>query len=180
MVKIGDKLPNAQFGLMTDDGPVSVPFADKLAGRKVVVFGFPGAFTPTCSSLHMPSITKNKAQYDAKGVDEVICIAVTTPMLCEFGARFRAQLPWVSLCWLTWMGLIRKPLAWTLLFQALVFLAARNVTQCILVMVLCFNLTLRKAAQTVSSQEATRFYAKSKSFGTVAGLTAQQSRHGLG
>ena len=79
MVKIGDKLPNAQFGLMTDDGPVSVPFADKLAGRKVVVFGFPGAFTPTCSSLHMPSITKNKAQYDAKGVDEVICIAVNDP-----------------------------------------------------------------------------------------------------
>ena len=79
MVKIGDKLPNAQFGLMTDDGPVSVPFADKLAGRKVVVFGFPGAFTPTCSSLHMPSITKNKTQYDAKGVDEVICIAVNDP-----------------------------------------------------------------------------------------------------
>ncbi|MFB0994197.1 MAG: peroxiredoxin [Paracoccaceae bacterium] len=76
MIKVGEKLPNAELGSMTDGGPVVVFLAQKLVGRKVAIFGFPGAFTPTCSGAHMPTVVRTKMEYDAKGVDEIICLAV--------------------------------------------------------------------------------------------------------
>lgn len=78
-IKVGDKLPDAALLRMDDDGPKTVPLADKLAGRRVIVFAVPGAFTPTCSSAHVPSFVRTKAQFDEKGIDEIICVSVNDP-----------------------------------------------------------------------------------------------------
>ena len=75
-ITVGQRLPDASLIQMGPDGPETVELAEKLAGRKVVIFALPGAFTPTCDSAHMPSFIRTKAQFDAKGVDEIICISV--------------------------------------------------------------------------------------------------------
>lgn len=83
----GQKLPDADFLVMTDDGPETVNLQQKLAGRKVVLFAVPGAFTRTCSALHLPSFIRTKPQFEAKGVDEIICIAVNDPFVMRAWAE---------------------------------------------------------------------------------------------
>lgn len=65
------------------DGPQPVSVADKLKGRKVVIFAVPGAFTPTCHSAHVPSFIRTKGDFDAKGVDEIICVSVNDPFVMQ-------------------------------------------------------------------------------------------------
>ncbi|HKL05491.1 MAG TPA: peroxiredoxin [Roseovarius sp.] len=77
----GDTLPDATLLQMGADGPEEVELADKTKGRKVVIFAVPGAYTPTCHSAHVPSFTRTKDQFDAKGVDEVICVSVNDPFV---------------------------------------------------------------------------------------------------
>jgi len=72
----GDRVPAATLIRMGGKGPETVDLAERLAGRKVVIFALPGAFTPTCDSAHLPSFIRTKAEFDAKGVDEIICISV--------------------------------------------------------------------------------------------------------
>lgn len=80
-ISTGDTLPNATLGQMGAEGPEQVELGDKLKGRKVVIFAVPGAFTPTCHSAHVPSFVRTKAGFDAKGVDEIICISVNDPFV---------------------------------------------------------------------------------------------------
>jgi len=61
---------------MGDDGPEEVTIDTLTSGRKIVLFGLPGAFTPTCSSAHVPSFIRTIDQFIAKGVDEIVCVAV--------------------------------------------------------------------------------------------------------
>ncbi|MEN8721347.1 MAG: peroxiredoxin [Alphaproteobacteria bacterium] len=75
-IKVGDKLPEATLMEMTDKGPAPVPSADFFAGKKVVLFALPGAFTPTCSNQHLPGFVKNADALKAKGVDEIACLSV--------------------------------------------------------------------------------------------------------
>ncbi|MDW3118504.1 MAG: peroxiredoxin [Roseovarius pacificus] len=77
----GDTLPDATLLHLGADGPEEVALADKIKGRKVVIFAVPGAYTPTCHSSHVPSFTRTKDQFDAKGVDEIICISVNDPFV---------------------------------------------------------------------------------------------------
>ena len=72
----GDKLPSAILRRMGDDGPEEVTIDTLTSGRKIVLFGLPGAFTPTCSSAHVPSFIRTIDQFIAKGVDEIVCVAV--------------------------------------------------------------------------------------------------------
>ena len=60
-IKVGDKLPNATFRVMTAEGPKPKTTDDIFKGKKVALFAVPGAFTPTCSNLHMPSFLNNAA-----------------------------------------------------------------------------------------------------------------------
>jgi len=76
MIAVGDRLPNADLVRMGADGPETVRLSERLAGRKVVVFALPGAFTPTCDSAHLPSFIRTKPAFDSKGVDEILCISV--------------------------------------------------------------------------------------------------------
>ncbi|WP_146346423.1 peroxiredoxin [Falsiphaeobacter marinintestinus] len=83
MISVGDTLPEATLIQMTADGPAAVSLAEKTAGRKVVIFAVPGAFTPTCHSAHVPSFIRTKDQFDAKGVEEVICVSVNDPFVMK-------------------------------------------------------------------------------------------------
>ena len=72
----GDKLPDIGLVKATADGPDKLQSADFFAGRKVALFAVPGAFTPTCSAKHLPGFVEKAAEFKAKGVDEIACVAV--------------------------------------------------------------------------------------------------------
>jgi glutaredoxin/glutathione-dependent peroxiredoxin len=75
-IAVGDTLPQAEFLTMTGDGQQSVSTDVIFAGRKVVLFGLPGAFTPTCSMNHLPGFLSNIDAIKAKGVDTIACVTV--------------------------------------------------------------------------------------------------------
>ncbi len=72
----GDQLPDATLMHLGAEGPEEINLNELVAGKKVVIFAVPGAYTPTCSSAHMPSFVKNADALKAKGVDEIICVSV--------------------------------------------------------------------------------------------------------
>lgn len=74
-IKVGDKLPNTTLFRIGDDGVESYDSNDVFKGRKVVVFGLPGAFTPTCTAQHMPGYVKRADEFAAKGV-AIACLSV--------------------------------------------------------------------------------------------------------
>lgn len=74
-ISVGSRLPDATLLRVKPDGHEPVTVADYFGGRRVVVFAVPGAFTPTCDSAHLPSFIRTKPQFDAKGIDEVACLA---------------------------------------------------------------------------------------------------------
>jgi len=78
-ISTGVTLPDATLLMKDADGIHSVSLADKMKGRKVIIFAVPGAFTPTCSSAHVPSFIRTKDAFAAKGVDEIICISANDP-----------------------------------------------------------------------------------------------------
>jgi len=80
-ISTGDTLPEVTLVQMGKAGPEPVSLAGKTAGRKVIIFAVPGAFTPTCHSAHVPSFIRTKDQFDAKGVDEIICLSVNDPFV---------------------------------------------------------------------------------------------------
>ncbi|SLN46275.1 peroxiredoxin [Ruegeria meonggei] len=81
MISTGDTLPDATLIQMGANGPEEVRISSKTKGRKVVVFAVPGAFTGTCTTAHVPSFMRTKDQFNAKGVDEIICVAVNDPFV---------------------------------------------------------------------------------------------------
>lgn len=79
----GDTLPDATLIQMGEEGPAPVKMSDKVSGRKVVIFAVPGAYTPTCHSAHVPSFVRTKGDFDAKGVDEIICVSCNDPFVMK-------------------------------------------------------------------------------------------------
>ena len=77
----GDKLPDATLLQMGENGPEEVALSDRLAGRKVVLFAVPGAYTPTCHSAHVPSFVRTKDEFEDKGIDEIVCVSVNDPFV---------------------------------------------------------------------------------------------------
>ena len=75
-IKVGDKLPEAPIGLLTDGKPGSMTVAELTAGKKVALIAVPGAFTPTCSARHLPGYTEKAADFRAKGIDTIACVSV--------------------------------------------------------------------------------------------------------
>lgn len=76
MIKVGDQIPSMTLTKATAEGPKPVTTDEIFKGRTVVLFAVPGAFTPTCSAKHLPGYVQNFAALKAKGVDEVVCMAV--------------------------------------------------------------------------------------------------------
>ncbi len=80
-IEVGQALPNITVKAQTPDGPAEVAMSSILDGRTVVVFAVPGAFTPTCTLNHLPGFMENRDAILAKGVDEIVCIAVNDPFV---------------------------------------------------------------------------------------------------
>ncbi|KAB0679574.1 peroxiredoxin [Aureimonas leprariae] len=75
-IAIGDTIPNATLKTPGPDGPRNISTGEVFTGRKVVMFGVPGAFTGTCSNVHLPGFLDNEEAIRAKGVDEIAVLAV--------------------------------------------------------------------------------------------------------
>ncbi len=75
-IKVGDTIPSATLVKATDAGPAPISTGDLFGGRTVALFSVPGAFTPTCSAKHLPGFVTNADEIKAKGIDEIVCIAV--------------------------------------------------------------------------------------------------------
>ena len=75
-IAVGETLPDATFKTLTPDGAKDLTTADVFAGKKVVMFGVPGAFTPTCSRNHLPGFIGKADEFFAKGVDTIAVTAV--------------------------------------------------------------------------------------------------------
>ncbi|AOK28663.1 peroxiredoxin [Burkholderia singularis] len=83
MIRVGDTLPDAELFEYLDDarvgctlGPNAFSVREQTAGRRVAIFGLPGAFTPTCSTQHVPGYVEHAERLRAAGVDEIWCVAV--------------------------------------------------------------------------------------------------------
>ena len=72
----GDTIPDVPLVRASADGPEQVASADYFRGRRVAVFGVPGAFTPTCSARHLPGFVDKVNEIRAKGVDEIAALSV--------------------------------------------------------------------------------------------------------
>lgn len=72
----GDKIPSAKLRTLTSDGPKDITTDEIFAGKTVVLFGLPGAFTPTCSAKHLPGFLEKYDALTAKGVDAIACVSV--------------------------------------------------------------------------------------------------------
>ena len=74
-IKVGDMIPGAQLSCMKDK-VLSLSAEEIFAGKKVVLFSVPGAFTPTCSAKHLPGFIEHAEAIKAKGVDLIACVSV--------------------------------------------------------------------------------------------------------
>ena len=86
-IKVGDKIPHATLRQVTPDGAVPVASEDFFAGRKVVLFGLPGAFTPTCHKNHLPGFIDNEKAFKDKGVVEIAMTAVNDHYVLDAWAK---------------------------------------------------------------------------------------------
>lgn len=75
-IKPGDSIPSVTLHIMGKSGPEDISTDDIFKGKKVALFGLPGAFTPTCSAQHLPGFFSNAAALKGKGVDSIVCLAV--------------------------------------------------------------------------------------------------------
>lgn len=86
-IKVGDKLPDAQFNVPGPDGMKTMSTADIFGGKTVALFAVPGAFTPTCSARHLPGFIDSIDALKAKGVDTIACTAVNDHFVMSAWAK---------------------------------------------------------------------------------------------
>lgn len=87
-VQQGDPIPTATLFDIDEHGtPRSLSASERLAGKRIVLFAVPGAFTRTCSEKHLPSFVQYADAIKAQGVDEIVCVAVNDPMVLAAWAR---------------------------------------------------------------------------------------------
>ena len=91
-IKVGDKIPSATLKQMTPEGPKDVSTDELFRGKKVALFAVPGAFTPACSQRHLPGFVEKATDIKAKGVDEIVCVAVNDIfVMTAWGKEQRAE-----------------------------------------------------------------------------------------
>jgi len=75
-IQIGDHIPSVELHMMIDGAPGAISSDEIFAGKKVALFGLPGAFTRTCSAKHLPGFVQNADALKAKGIDTIVCLSV--------------------------------------------------------------------------------------------------------
>ncbi len=88
-IKVGDRIPELQLKVAKPSGIETTSTKDLFAGKKVVLFAVPGAFTPTCSNQHLPSFLEKAAEIRGKGVDAIVCLAVNDAFVMDAWAKDR-------------------------------------------------------------------------------------------
>ena len=86
-IAVGDRIPDVKVFTFGDKGPESVTSAELLGHGTVVLFGVPGAFTPTCSDHHLPGVVLRADDLRAKGADSIVCISVNDPFVMDAWGR---------------------------------------------------------------------------------------------
>lgn len=87
-ISVGDRIPAASLKQVGPEGTQDVSTPDFFAGRKIVLFGVPGAFTPTCSNNHLPGFAENSEAMQSRGADEVAVVAVNDHFVMQAWAGF--------------------------------------------------------------------------------------------
>ena len=94
MIKVGDTLPDVGLFEFIEEategcavGPNAFPVRERCAGKRVVIFGLPGAFTPTCSARHVPGYVEAAADLSAAGIDEIWCVSVNDAFVMSAWGR---------------------------------------------------------------------------------------------
>ena len=82
-IKTGERLPDSTLTVMREKGPAPLSTHDIFAGRKVILFSVPGAFTPGCSLTHLPGYVVNADNIKAKGVDSIVCMSVNDAFVMD-------------------------------------------------------------------------------------------------
>ena len=82
-IQVGDKVPSVNLQHMGADGVENISSDDLFAGKKVVLFALPGAFTPTCSAAHLPGYVVASDDLFAKGVDRIVCLSVNDAFVMD-------------------------------------------------------------------------------------------------
>lgn len=85
----GDKMPKGSFKVLDNDGMKDISTSELFAGKNVVLFSVPGAFTPTCSNDHLPSYLNNYDKITAKGFDTIACLAVNDAFVMQAWGKDR-------------------------------------------------------------------------------------------
>ena len=78
-LKIKDQLPDIEIFHLVDGEPQKSNLREILGNSKIILFGLPGAFTSTCSKIHLPGFVANADQIKAKGIQNIFCISVNDP-----------------------------------------------------------------------------------------------------
>jgi peroxiredoxin len=82
-IAVGDKIPAGTLKIAGPDGAKDVSTDELFGGKKVVLFGLPGAFTPTCSAKHLPGFVGKAKEIKAKGVDSILCLSVNDAFVMD-------------------------------------------------------------------------------------------------
>ncbi len=86
-IKVGDTIPAGKLMTPGADGPREITTDEIFKGKTVVLFAVPGAFTPTCSAKHLPGFITHAAEFAAKGVDTIACLAVNDVFVMDAWAK---------------------------------------------------------------------------------------------
>ena len=95
-IKTGDRIPKASFAVMTPEGPAVRTTDEVFKGRKVVLIGVPGAFTPTCSNMHLPGFAERADAFKAKKIDEIAVTSVNDVFVMSAWAKDTAAADKIS------------------------------------------------------------------------------------
>lgn len=87
VIAVGDRLPDANFQIMTDSGPVTKTTQDIFGQNKIVLFAVPGAYTPTCHMKHLPGYIQHFDTFKNRGIDEVACVSVNDIFVLDNWSR---------------------------------------------------------------------------------------------
>ena len=91
-IKEGEKLPNSKVFIMSEDGPKEISMGEIIEQDKVILFGLPGAFTPTCSVKHLPGFINSMDEIKKKRIKKVICVSVNDPfVMAAWGKSHNVQ-----------------------------------------------------------------------------------------
>jgi peroxiredoxin/glutaredoxin len=85
--RAGSQVPSVELAEISNDQVIRLQSSDLFKGRRVIVFALPGAFTPTCSTAHVPGYVARSKDFGAAGIDDVLCLAVNDPFVMEAWQR---------------------------------------------------------------------------------------------